>query len=1227
MNMIGISKKYLIHAIVFLVLSYSNIFSQPVMDGLFDGEAVWGSPFATADGTAGWANANAKKLYFTESGYYLYFGAEVTASDWMDWAFLINTKSGGGSTESWSRSIDYNHSNLPDFILRGHFDSYAEYHTWNGSSWDGIGTSINTAEFGENISGTDQNGWVECRILKSELNNPTIGDIQFYITGDHNEHGTFDAVPDDENSTDWDQSANHTILDNFVTNISFGLPVVEVNPAYPTAMDQITVTFHAKGTDLEGETKVYFHSGVSVTESSIHNFDYAVGNWGGDDGVGEMTSLGNDNWQFVINNINSFYGVDPEDDVFGLNFLFRNADGSIKEDSFRNNFHNDVDPGDYFTIDTPEFDPFLAEVNVPFDVTATANNAPNTWTLYEIDLATNQVLSTIQTQSGGTSFSYSINHTNTDLKKYKIEAAFSSATKYKTFEVIAHNTITDTPRPAWTKLGINYNPGDPTKAILVLHAPVYTVYKKGTGTVSGTNTTTPKEVIYVIGGFNNWTVNNSYIMNRDRDGWDGSTDADNDDDHGDYWWIELTGLTPGQEYVFQYLMDGGIQVGDPYCNKVSDPDDQYIPDSIYPNLIAYPEQAIDRASVLQTNKSSYNWTAPSFSHPSRNKLNIYELHFRDFTQEGTYLAAIDKLDYIRGLGINAIHVMPVSEFEGNSSWGYNPNFYFAPDKAYGTPDDLKKFIDECHKRKIQVFNDLVLNHAFFSNVMAKMYWNDVDNKPANDNPWFNPDHKMIYDPAGHWGADWNHESVHTQNMVDSILHFWMSEYNFDGFRFDFTKGFGQSDPNPNDPWAGNYNQDRIDLLERMVDKMWQNKPGSVAIFEHLANANENKVLGDYGILHWSGVQHHNQVKNFVLGYDADDPNLYNSGVYNSLEINFTYANWISYPESHDEERLGYELSQWFNGDKTTENIINRMKLGLAFNMLFPGQRMIWEFEELGYDISIEYNGRTGKKPPKWEYFDDLKRRELYTLLQKIYKIRNNYDIYATTPDYGNIDLGAGHITEPRRMSFDDGAGHYVIVVGNLDPNAPHSIVPGYQVTGTWYKYNGDIAVDGTQFAVNSTGDSYNLNASEVFVLTNFKVDKCREVVNTKDSGYGSLREAVSCASPGDTISFDYVVWDDSIDILTPIVLDKNLYFLETNSNISLDASAATKAIQITSGNQIYIKGMNIICGTDTGGRCIENNGNLKLQNVIIHDSQLGTGSSILNNQGATLEIKDKVKIE
>lgn len=572
-------------------------------------------------------------------------------------------------------------------------------------------------------------------------------------------------------------------------------------------------------------------------------------------------------------------------------------------------------------------------------------------------------------------------------------------------------------------------------------------------------------------------------------------------DQGDYWWIELSGLTPGQEYVFQYFLEGAIQIADPYAEKISDPDDHLIANTTYPNLIAYPSDvAQDRASVLQTNQSEYNWTAPAFVRPTNNLLNIYELHFRDFTEEGTYLAAIDRLDYIKALGINAIHVLPVSEFEGNSSWGYNPNFYFAPDKAYGTKDDLKKFIDECHKKEIQVFNDVVLNHCFHSNVMARMYWDEALEQPRAENPWINATHRAIATTDGHWGVDWNHESEHTQVMIDRILDFWLQEYQFDGFRFDFTKGFTQTEPDGGDPWASSEDTDRIALLKRMVDGMWDRNPGSVAIFEHLADPVEDTQLGDHGILMWSGAGHHHQMKNFVLGWNDTSTDIFYSGFYN--QQGFGLANWMSYMESHDEQRLAYELMENGNGianetnpQLKVEKMIDRLKIGAAFNLLFPGPRMVWQFGELGYDVSINFNGRTGEKPVLWEYYDDPARRELYTLMSILFHIRNNYNgMAAQNPDCGsgnfntNICLGAGNVTTPKYMRLTDGAGNYVIVIANTDPHAAQSINPGYQQTGTWYKYNGDTNVDGTSFNVNSTGDSYGLAPSETMVLTNFEIN-------------------------------------------------------------------------------------------------------------------------------------------
>ncbi len=179
-----------------------TIMNHPVIDGVFEGEGVWGSPVDIADTIVGFDTAQVKKLYVTSDNQYFYFGALVKASLGLNWAFLINTKGGGGTSDSWSRSIVYSHPDPPDYIIRGQFSSYAEFHTWTGSYWAGVGTPMASGEYGVGItSSSPQDGWVETRILKSSIGNPAVLGVQCFLTGNANANATFDACPDDENTT------------------------------------------------------------------------------------------------------------------------------------------------------------------------------------------------------------------------------------------------------------------------------------------------------------------------------------------------------------------------------------------------------------------------------------------------------------------------------------------------------------------------------------------------------------------------------------------------------------------------------------------------------------------------------------------------------------------------------------------------------------------------------------------------------------------------------------------------------------------------------------------------------------------------------------------------------------------------------------------------------------------------------------------------------------------
>ena len=959
---------------------------------------------------------------------------------------------------------------------------------------------------------------------------------------------------------------------------NFEISHVQIIPELPSKNQSVQVLLYSKHTALENESSIYFHSGISSNPDDTTQFDISKGNWGQDDTIGVMTQdITNSNVHSItLTTITNYYSLTNNDDAFGLNFLFRNPDGSTKEDNKGSNYNFALNNGPFITLNNPINKIKLAAVGNTVSVeTSSFNNSKATpivtdWTLEEVSPNP----STISTTSSVNNFSYNIPVSSTVKKDYKITANFGGGIlKSKTFSIQGYNTPVNVTIPTGLIAGINYDDTDISHAYLVLHTPTSTNYKKGNGTVSGSNTTASKNVVHVIGDFNNWEVQEAYKMNKD----------------GDFWWIELTGLTENVQYVFQYLIDGEIRIADPYSEQISDSEDNQISTTVYPNMPTFPTNKFTgvssletRASVLETGRIPYKWQVTDFVAPQRNELNIYELHFRDFTEEGTYLAAIDRLNYLKNLGVNAIHVLPISEFEGNSSWGYNPNYYFAADKAYGNRDNLKKFIDEAHKRGIAVFNDVVLNHAFGSNPMVLMYWDDINNRPSADNPWFNAEHKAVYNSAGHWGNDWNHESEHTQAFVDRALQFWLDEFKFDGFRFDFTKGITQTAQNPNDEWASNVDIDRQGLLKRMVDEMWSFKPSSVAIFEHLANPAEDKILADYGILMWSGVGHHNQIKNFNLGYNTDDIDVYTTGVFNSSQWNFTYSNLVSYAESHDEQRQAYELFTYGNGIKDivdpTQKLaegIERLKGGTIFNLMLPGPRMLWQFQELGYDIDINFNGRTGKKPVHWDYYDDTNRKELYTLISQLQQSRLDHNWYSEPIDYSN--LGNGTDYSIKKLSLSDSNGNHIIIISNPYANSGSTVItPGYDVVGQWYKNNGDVSYINTPFTVNSQSETYSLQPGQTMVLTNFVLPIPNFIDSDGDGVYDNIDNCPNEAGLYELNGCNTIQWTGltNTDWETASNWEKNI-IPQASNNVLIPSGVPNYP---TAANAITVNSINIQSG-------------------------------------------------
>ena len=540
-----------------------------------------------------------------------------------------------------------------------------------------------------------------------------------------------------------------------------------------------------------------------------------------------------------------------------------------------------------------------------------------------------------------------------------------------------------------------------------------------------------KQTVHLIGDFNNWTVSDSYKMKKD----------------GDRFWIKIGNLQKGKEYICQYLIDNSIRIADPYTSKVSDPDnDRYISNNVYPNLIQYPTgKTSEIAMVVNTAPDSYSWKVNTFRVDKPDSMVIYEILIRDFTEQGTIKAVQEKISYLKNLGVNAVELMPFNEFEGNNSWGYNPSFYFATDKAYGTSNDYKAFIDACHSNGIAVIMDMVLNHSYGQSPMVRMYQGS-DKNPTADNPWYN---KTSPNSSYSWGYDFNHESKYTQAFVDSICAYWMKEYKVDGFRFDFTKGFTNT---KGDGW--NRDDSRITILKRMASEIWKRKSDAIVIFEHLTANDEEKILADYGIKLWGNMNSTFIEATMGWGaFDSDENGELNGDVSwaSYKKRGWSKPNLVAYMESHDEERIMFKNEAYGNSNgsynvKDLSTGLKRTEAAAVILMSLPGPKMIWQFGELGYDIALDREGNQhlNPKPPHWEYYDVPARKNLYDVFAKMNKLRNTNTTFYTS-DY-SIDLANQYKQILLKSSTES-----ICAIANFDVTELTQKV-NFGKTGNWQDY-------------------------------------------------------------------------------------------------------------------------------------------------------------------------------
>ena len=437
----------------------------------------------------------------------------------------------------------------------------------------------------------------------------------------------------------------------------------------------IVVTFHADqgNRGLAGMTSraaIYAHTGVIIKGSSAwqHTSD-----WNKNEDKYKMTYVSVDTWQLTIPSIDEFYGTTPADEVEKLAFVFRNATGTKEGKT--------SDGGDIFVTVYPDSElemTFTSDESSPILTSLkSVNFTVNTSSDADIALYVGTLDSTpFASASGVTTLSKSYNISSPGNTDIIAKAVAGGVERLDTLSFCL----------AGTPVAKAY-PGGVPKMGAVANAD---------GTVTFCLAAPKKQNAFLVGSWNKYKITgDQYMYYHDYEG-------------NRYFWTTVKGLSKDVDYLYYYYVDASRRVGDPYARLVLDPyNDKYIPSSVFPDMPAYPSDYVQNVPLAVYNSSAdrYDWQVTDFKGVDQSHLIIYELLIRDFTGtegeargEGTIEGVMSKLDYLKGLGVNAIELLPIMEFNGNNSWGYNTNFYFAPDKAYGTPDDYRRLIDAIHSR-------------------------------------------------------------------------------------------------------------------------------------------------------------------------------------------------------------------------------------------------------------------------------------------------------------------------------------------------------------------------------------------------------------------------------------------------------------------------------------------------------------------------------------------------
>lgn len=475
------------------------------------------------------------------------------------------------------------------------------------------------------------------------------------------------------------------------------------------------------------------------------------------------------------------------------------------------------------------------------------------------------------------------------------------------------------------------------------------------------------------------------------------------------------------------------------------------------------------ASIIH-DPNDYTWVN-GFGTPGFNDMVIYELHIGTFNDSpgfgpGNFTSAIAKLDHLASLGVNMIEVMPVFEFPGDFSWGYNPSMPFAPEVAYGTPWDMKHFVDEAHKRGIGVIFDVVHNHWGPNDL--PMWCNSNDCLGAGGEYFFTDWRKAT--PWGNSRPDYGRAEV--VNYIRDSMMMLLNEYRGDGLRWDATKYIRTSDGNDANTITEGWN-----LFRSINNEIDSKQPWKISIAEDFGAGDamtKSTSAGGGGFdSQWAGEFVH-PVRDAVIAGSDSSRNMLAVRDAITQKFNGTHTQRVIYSESHDEDANGHQRlpEEIWPGNAGSWAAKKRSTLAAGIALTSPGIPMIFEGQEFNEDGYF-----ADSDPVDWS------KATTYSGIVKMYTdmihLRRNWN--NNTRGLRGNNVNVFHVNNTNKVlgyhRWDvGGAGDDVVVVANFSGTYFPSYNIGFPRGGTWYlRFNSDASVYSSDFgntaSFNTTANS------------------------------------------------------------------------------------------------------------------------------------------------------------